>query len=217
MNADDLKSVLAAHAAWLKGDASGKQADLLGANLHGADLLGANLHLADLLGANLHLADLLGANLHGANLRGADLRGADLHLADLRGAILTCANLTGANLTGANLTGARLRHANLTGARLTGAGLISADLSGANLGGAVMPWGATHSGGETLTGAAGGYWWCAHRAEGGVWLAYGCEQHPLDWWREQDSGLSVRHGEDDRHWRTVDAVIALAATLEDTE
>ena len=147
MNADDLKSVLAAHAAWLKGDASGKQ------------------------------ADLLGANLHGANLRGADLRGADLHLADLRGAIL----------------------------------------HGANLGGAVMPWGATHSGGETLTGAAGGYWWCAHRAEGGVWLAYGCEQHPLDWWREQDSGLSVRHGEDDRHWRTVDAVIALAATLEDTE
>ena len=202
MNADDLKSVLAAHAAWLKGDASGKRADLLGADLLGADLRGANLR-----GANLHLADLHLADLRGANFSGANLRCADLYDADL----------TGADLTGANLTGARLRHANLTGARLTGAGLISADLSGANLGGAVMPWGATHSGGETLTGAAGGYWWCAHRAEGGVWLAYGCEQHPLDWWREQDSGLSVRHGEDDRHWRTVDAVIALAATLEDTE
>jgi hypothetical protein len=68
----------------------------------GADLSGANLRGADLSGANLRGADLYGANLSGANLRGANLRGANLYGADLSGA-----NLSGANLYGADLSGAK--------------------------------------------------------------------------------------------------------------
>ena len=111
------------------------------------------------------------------------------------------ANLSGANLSGANLYGANLRWANLYGANLYGANLYNVK----------------HSGGDTFTGYGGGYWWCAFNSEAGVFLAYGCEHNPLTWWREQTSDLSVKHGHDEAHWRTVEAVVNLAATLENVD
>jgi len=78
VTADELRVVLAAHAAWLSGSSSGTRADLSGANLSGAYLSGANLSGADLSGAYLSWANLRGANLSGADLSGANLRGADL-------------------------------------------------------------------------------------------------------------------------------------------
>ena len=74
------------------------RADLHGADLHGADLHGVDLHCADLRRADLHAANLAWASLHGADLRGADLAGADLHGADLSWAKLAGATLPG--LTG---------------------------------------------------------------------------------------------------------------------
>ena len=50
---DELKKTLADHAAWLRGEAGGTQADLSGANLWDANLSGANLSGAILRGANL--------------------------------------------------------------------------------------------------------------------------------------------------------------------
>ena len=147
---------------------------------------------------------------HARWLRGEGGKRADLRGADLRGANLWGAYLGGADLRGANLWGADLRGANLGDADLRGA-----NLWGAYLGGARMGNGITHAGGETMTGAAGGYFWTAYRTvESGVWLTYGCESHALSWWREQDASLSVRHDQPAEHWRIVEAVIALAATLE---
>jgi uncharacterized protein YjbI with pentapeptide repeats len=83
MKSEELKTLLALHAKWIRGEEGGERANLSGANLSGANLSGA-----DLSGANLSGADLSGADLSGANLRGADLRGADLRGADLRGADL---------------------------------------------------------------------------------------------------------------------------------
>lgn len=93
MNAEELKTALTKHSAWLKNKNDGERANLRGADLRGADLYGANLH-----GANLHGADLHGANLYGANLCSANLRGANLYGADLHGADLCNADLRGANL-----------------------------------------------------------------------------------------------------------------------
>ena len=93
MTEADLRAILDSHAKYLRGDATGKCANLHGANLHGATLRGANLH---------------GATLRGANLCGAILTDAILTDANLCGAILTDANLCGANLHGANLTDAYL-------------------------------------------------------------------------------------------------------------
>ena len=189
MTGDEIKAVLDAHARWLRGE-GGKRADLRGAYLRGVNLWGAYLG---------------GANLWGANLRGADLRGANLWGADLWGA-----DLWGADLRGVNLWGAYLGGANLRGANLRGADLQDADLQDARMGNGI-----THAGGETITGAAGGYLWTAYRTvESGVWLTYGCESHALSWWREQNASLSVRHDQPAEHWRIVEAVIALAATLE---
>ena len=143
------------------------------------------------------------------------LRGEGGKRADLRGAALRGANLWGAYLGGADLRGANLWGADLRGANLGDADLRGANLWGAYLGGARMGNGITHAGGETMTGAAGGYFWTAYRTvESGVWLTYGCESHALSWWREQDASLSVRHDQPAEHWRIVEAVIALAATLE---
>jgi uncharacterized protein YjbI with pentapeptide repeats len=52
VNATELATILADHAAWLSGS-GGKRADLHDANLHGADLSGADLRNANLSGANL--------------------------------------------------------------------------------------------------------------------------------------------------------------------
>ena len=50
---EELKKILAEHAAWRLGEPNGSRANLSGANLTGADLSGANLTRADLEGANL--------------------------------------------------------------------------------------------------------------------------------------------------------------------
>jgi uncharacterized protein YjbI with pentapeptide repeats len=52
MTADEIRSALDGHAAWLKGE-GGKRLDLRGANLSGADLSGADLRWANLSGADL--------------------------------------------------------------------------------------------------------------------------------------------------------------------
>lgn len=68
-----LSETLARHAAWRRGDADGKRADLRGADLRGADLSGAYLSGAYLRGAYLSGAYLICADLRGAYLSGADL------------------------------------------------------------------------------------------------------------------------------------------------
>jgi hypothetical protein len=78
MTADEIRSALYGHAAWLKGEGV-KRLDLSGADLREADLSGANLRWA-----NLREADLREANLRWANLREANLSGANLREADLR-------------------------------------------------------------------------------------------------------------------------------------
>ena len=93
MTAEQIKVVLYKHAAWLRNENGGENANLSGAELSGANLSGANLS-----GVNLS-----GANLSGANLSGADLSWANLSWANLSGADLSEANLSGANLRGANL------------------------------------------------------------------------------------------------------------------
>ena len=107
MTQDELKTILDAHAKWVRGDAD-QRANLAGANLAGANLAGANLRGANLRGANLRGADLEGADLEGAHLEGAHLEGADLRYAHLEGAYLEGAHLEGANLRGAHLEGAHL-------------------------------------------------------------------------------------------------------------
>ena len=109
MNTTELAAILGTHAAWLRDEPDGKQADLRRADLRGANLSWANLIGADLRGADLRGADLAWADLIGADLIGADLRGADLRGADLRGADLAWADLRRADLRGADLRGADLR------------------------------------------------------------------------------------------------------------
>ena len=125
---DELATVLANHAKWLRGEAGCVRANLTGADLRDAYLAGANL-----TGADLRDANLAGANLADANLAGADLR--DAYLA---GAYLVDAYLAGANLAGAYLTGAYLADAYLAGAYLAGAYLVDANLVDANLAGAYL-------------------------------------------------------------------------------
>ena len=114
MTPSDIRTILVAHAAWLRDNTDGKRADLSGAYLRG--------------GVNLAGADLRYADLRDANLAGATLRGADLNCAKLN-----CAKLTGANLRGATLRDANLRDADLRCAKLSGAILTGADLTGATM------------------------------------------------------------------------------------
>ena len=101
MKSEELKTLLALHAKWIRGEEGGERANLSGANLSGA---------------NLSRADLSGANLSGAYLSRADLSVADL----------SWANLIRADLSGANLSGANLSVAYLSGAYLSGAKNIPA-------------------------------------------------------------------------------------------
>ena len=114
-----LLRVVAAHHAWLKGEAEGARADLGRANL-----AGLNLHDTDLSNAEMTEADLSGCNMQRANLRRAslaraNLQDANLAKADLREAGLSDADLRNADLRGANLAGADLWRANLIGAIIT--------------------------------------------------------------------------------------------------
>lgn len=105
-----------------------------------------------------------------------------------------------ANLRGADLRLANLREANLWEANLWGADLWEADLWGAELDATVR---AGHSGGHSWTVVPGG-------TPGDPWLTYGCERHPLSWWRQQGPELSVRHGHPAEHWRQ-GPMVAIAA------
>lgn len=67
MTKAELDKIIAAHAAWLRGE-GGERADLRNADLRNADLCSAVL-----CGAVLRGADLCNANLCSANLYGADL------------------------------------------------------------------------------------------------------------------------------------------------
>ena len=187
MNANEIKTALAAHAKACREavNAMRPRPDLptaLRADLSGADLSGADLSGADLSGA-----DLSWANLSGADLSGADLSGADLSWANLSGADLSWANLSWANLSWANLSGA-----NLSGAYLSGADLSGADLSWANL---------SLSGGRTTKVVAGwvrtisGGRYYAHsiNTDAGRILRFGCECMPLTEWREKLSELCAKH------------------------
>lgn len=127
-----LEEILDKHALWVKGESSGKRANLNDVNLSHVYLSGTNLRDAYLSGADLRYANLRGSNLRYAYLRGANLSGADLSGAILRGVDLSYTDLSGANLRGANLRGADLRHANLSGVDLSGANLSGVDLRGAN-------------------------------------------------------------------------------------
>jgi hypothetical protein len=149
VNVSDLRTVLAAHAKWLRNEGTGQRANLRDADLRDADLGAADLGAADLGGA-----DLRGANLRDADLGAADLGAADLGGADLRGANLRDADLRGADLGGANLRGADLRDADLR----------DADLRDAN----GLKWAGFGPVGQTPTFLQG--WWDGHR----VVIAGGC-------------------------------------------
>jgi uncharacterized protein YjbI with pentapeptide repeats len=106
------------------------QANLSGADFHGADLTGANFAPLDARkreGAITALADnkLVGCDFTRAIMRGTNLAGTDLTFAHLAGADLSGANLSHANLSRTDFTGADLTDADLTGADLDGANLLA--------------------------------------------------------------------------------------------
>ncbi len=110
-----LLRVVAAHHAWLKGEAEGKRANLSRQNLAGLNLHNTNLSNAEMREADLSGCDLQGANLRRANLAGANLQDANLAKADLSEADLSDADLRNADLRGTDLDGADLWRANLIG------------------------------------------------------------------------------------------------------
>lgn len=101
--------ILDKHSLWLKGDATGVQADL-----SGMDLSDMYLREVGLCGADLQKAKLVGTNLSHVRLWGADLQGADMSHAILIGTDLRYADLTDANLTGADLSYADLEGSTLS-------------------------------------------------------------------------------------------------------
>ena len=77
MDKEELETVLADHAKWLRGE-GGSRANLRDADLRRADLRSANLSRADLRSANLSHVDLRDADLSHVDLRSTNLSGADL-------------------------------------------------------------------------------------------------------------------------------------------
>ena len=106
MKQEELNEVLRLHKLWLRGDESGKRADLQDAELRGADLRDTDLQDADLQRADLRGADLRRANLQLADLQNADLQDADLQDADLQRADLRDTDLWDADLRDTDLRGA---------------------------------------------------------------------------------------------------------------
>ena len=67
---------------------------------------------------------------------------------------------------------------------------------------------------DVAWGHAGGHDWTTYRLEGGgVFLRYGCEAHPLEWWRDQGPKLLVRHGHPAEHWGFVQIAVQAAEAL----
>ncbi|KAG2685398.1 hypothetical protein I3760_10G123900 [Carya illinoinensis] len=108
-----------------------RECEFTGANLHGAVLAGANLQSANLQDACLVNCSFFEADLRSAHLQNADLTNANLENATLEGANLKGAKLSNANLKGANLQRAYLRQVNLRDTHLEGAKLDGANLLGA--------------------------------------------------------------------------------------
>ena len=129
-----LAEIVAEHHAWLRGEDSGKRADLSYVDLRGADLRYANLNSADLRSAKLSYADLSSAYLSYADLRFAHLSYAKLIYANLSYADLRSANVSYADLSSADLSYSDLRSADVSYADLSYADLSYADLRSANLG-----------------------------------------------------------------------------------
>ena len=132
------------------------KANLQGVNLQYASLAGANLG-----DANLMCADLSSTFLRGANLQGADLRGANLRYSDLQDA-----DLQGANLRGANLRDSDLNGANLAGANLEGISFRNVAGNGSEIINIYNPYNS---------------WIIAYTKNQ---LAIGCQQNPIEDWRE---------------------------------
>jgi uncharacterized protein YjbI with pentapeptide repeats len=103
--------------------------DKLASHKEWVESLGATGKKADLSGAELEATEMIGVNLRFADLHDANLRSADLLLADLRDACMVRADLEDACLVGANLEGANLEGASLE----TAMGLVPRQLAGANL------------------------------------------------------------------------------------
>ena len=110
------------------------------------------------------------------DLTTANLSAANLGYANLRDANLSAANLGYANLSGAYLRDANLRDANLRDANLSCANLSCADLRSADLSGVI-------GNKQEIKSAQFDTWQV-------VWsfdvLAIGCQQHPIEKWRNAD-------------------------------
>jgi len=104
------------------------------------------------------IAELRYANLRHANFQGADLRHAVLRHADLRHADLRSSNLRRADLSYADLRYADLRHADLNYASLSGAVGNGIEVKSAHISRYTITWTNTD-------------------------LAIGCQQHPIEWWK----------------------------------
>lgn len=126
---EELESVLASHADWIRQvlepgqDLGAGRANLKGNDLRDYSLEGVDLRSANLEGCDLSSCNLIGANLAGCNLTRANLKGADLRRARLRRA----------NLSHANLEGALLQEADLRQVTFEGSNFESSSLKGAKL------------------------------------------------------------------------------------
>ncbi len=113
MTQKDVVVALQQHKNWVNNRATGKQADL-----RGADLRKVNFE-----GADLRYVDFRAANLSGSDLSHADCRQADFRGADLTGAVCVGTNFINARMEGANLQGIDLRLAVMEYAQMSGVNL----------------------------------------------------------------------------------------------
>ena len=65
-----------------------------------------------------------------------------------------------------------------------------------------------------LRGHHGGHSWTVFRTADGWLMRYGCEAHPIEWWRAQDlPALSELHDHPASHARWTRAVLAMAEAM----
>jgi uncharacterized protein YjbI with pentapeptide repeats len=163
MTPDELKVIIAKHAAFVGRRVGGVRANLKKAELAGLDFSKAQLQTAVFAGSDCRRAKFVGCDLSHADFFGAALEDANLSWAllkctDFRGAVLRNARLNGSNMSQSDLrpgiwmdmsehlnedqqtvtrvsdlSNASLQSANLSSARLTHALLQNADLSNADL------------------------------------------------------------------------------------
>ena len=105
ITSDELKLILEKHEKWLKGEAEGERAILIGYDLRNSDFSDSDLRGSVLWGSDFRHSDLSGSNLSGSNLRYSDLRGSDLRNSDLRGSVLWGSDFRHSDLSGSDLRG----------------------------------------------------------------------------------------------------------------